>query len=125
MFLKRIDHIIFLSSLFFQHVPGYLEHLDELKKKGVDEVICVSVNDGYVMREWGASQKALGKIRFLGDGDAEFAKAIGLDYNAPGMGIRCRRFSLFVDNGVVKNINVEQKGLVVSDAKTMLSQIHQ
>src|SRR5262245_45678221 len=62
-----------------KHVPGYLAHLDALKGKGVDEVWCVSVNDGYVMGAWGREQKGIGKIRFLGDGSAELAKKLGLD----------------------------------------------
>src|SRR6186997_1971868 len=61
-----------------KHVPGYLAHLDELKAKGVDEIWCVSVNDGYVMAAWGREQKAIGKIRMLGDGDGELTKKLGL-----------------------------------------------
>ena len=107
-----------------QHVPGYLENLDALRSKGVDEVWCVSVNDGYVMAAWGREQKATGKIRMLGDGSAELAKKLGLDLDltAFGMGIRMQRFSMLVDDGVVKHINVEAPGkFEVSDAKTMLS----
>ncbi len=107
-----------------QHVPGYLQNLDALKQKGVDEVWCVSVNDGYVMAAWGREQKALGKIRFLGDGSAEFAKKLGLekDLTAAGMGMRMQRFSMLVDNGVVKSLKVEAPGkFEVSDAKTMLA----
>jgi len=107
-----------------QHVPGYLQNLDALKQKGVDEVWCVSVNDGYVMAAWGREQKALGKIRFLGDGSAEFAKKLGLekDLTSAGMGMRMQRFSLLVDNGVVKSVKVEAPGkFEVSDAKTMLA----
>lgn len=109
-----------------QHVPGYLEHLDELKSKGVDEVWCVSVNDGYVMAAWGNSLGALGKIRFLGDGSADFAKKLGLELDllGAGMGVRMKRCSLFVDDGVVKAVNVEAAGkFEVSDAKTMLKQL--
>jgi peroxiredoxin len=107
-----------------QHVPGYLQNLDALKQKGIDEVWCVSVNDGYVMAAWGREQKALGKIRFLGDGSAEFAKKLGLekDLTSAGMGMRMQRFSMLVDNGVVKSVKVEAPGkFEVSDAKTMLA----
>jgi peroxiredoxin len=105
-------------------VPGYLAAYDDLRKKGVDEIWCVSVNDGYVMAEWGRAQKALGKIRFLGDGSAELARKLGLDVELPGMGVRMRRFSMFVDNGTIKRINVEQpRKFEVSDAKTMLGQL--
>jgi peroxiredoxin len=106
-----------------QHVPGYLTNFDALKQKGVDEVWCVSVNDGYVMAAWGRDEKALGKIRFLGDGSADFATKLGLtrDLTAAGMGVRMQRFSLLVENGVVKRVNVEGPGkFEVSDAQSML-----
>lgn len=107
-----------------KHVPGYLEHLEGLKQKGVDEVWCVSVNDGYVMAAWARDQKAIGKIRFLGDGSAELAKKLGLDVEIPGMGVRVRRFSMLVEDGTVKQINVEQPGeLEASTAETMLGQL--
>jgi peroxiredoxin len=107
-----------------KHVPGYLGSLDQLRQRGVDEVWCVSVNDGYVMAAWGREQKGIGKIRFLGDGSAELAKKLGLDVDIPGMGVRMKRFSMFVDDGVVKHVNVEQPGkFEVSDAATMLKQI--
>jgi peroxiredoxin len=107
-----------------QHVPSYLANYDALKQKGVDEIWCVSVNDGYVMAAWGRDQKALGKIRFLGDGAAEFANKLGLarDLTSAGMGVRMQRFSLLVENGVVKRVNVEAPGkFEVSDAKTILA----
>jgi peroxiredoxin len=107
-----------------KHVPGYLEKLSDLKGKKVDEVWCVSVNDGYVMAAWGRDQKAIGKIRMLGDGSADFAKKLGLTVDIPGMGTRMKRFSLLADDGVVKQINVEAPGkFEVSDAGTMLSQL--
>jgi peroxiredoxin len=107
-----------------QHVPGYLANMDALKAKGVDEVWCVSVNDGFVMAAWGRDQKAMGKIRFLGDGSAELTKKLGLDVDIPGMGVRMKRCSLLVDNGVVTQLNVEGPGkFEVSDAATMLKQL--
>jgi peroxiredoxin len=109
-----------------QHVPGYLKHLDELKARGVDEVWCVSVNDGYVMAAWGREHGAIGKIRMLGDGSAELAKKLGLevDLTAAGMGVRMQRFSMLVDDGVVKQLNVEKpRSFEVSSAETMLSQL--
>ena len=114
----------FTPTCSAQHVPGYLQNLDALKQKGVDEVWCVSVNDGYVMAAWGREQKALGKIRFLGDGSAEFAKKLGLekDLSGAGMGMRMQRFSMLVENGIVKSVKVEAPGkFEVSDAKTMLA----
>lgn len=107
-----------------KHVPGYVAQYDALKGKGVDEIWCVSVNDGFVMAAWGKDQKALGKIRFLGDGNAELAKKLGLDVDIPGMGIRVKRFSMLVDDGVVKTVNVEEPGkFEASTAETMLGQV--
>jgi peroxiredoxin len=109
-----------------KHVPGYAQSQGELKGKGVSEIWCVAVNDAFVMAHWGREQKALGKIRFLADGSAQWAKALGLDLdlNARGMGTRMQRFSMLVDNGVVKQLNVEAPGkFEVSDAATMLKQL--
>jgi peroxiredoxin len=107
-------------------VPGYLERAKAIKAKGIDEIWCVSVNDAYVMAAWGRSENALGQIRFLGDGSAEFAQKLGLerDLGGSGMGLRMKRFSMLVDDGVVENLNVEQPGkFEVSDAATMLRQL--
>ena len=108
-----------------QHVPGYLKHLDALKAKKVDEVWCVAVNDGFVMAAWGRDEKAIGKIRFLGDGSADFTKKLGLelDLTSGGMGLRMKRCSMLVEDGVVKSLNVEVKGFQVSNAETMLEQV--
>ena len=109
-----------------QHVPGYLSHLDQLREKGVDEVWCVSVNDGFVMAAWGREQNAIGKIRMLGDGSADFAKKLGLelDLSGAGMGLRMQRFSMLVEDGVVKQLNVEKpRSFEVSNAETMLGQL--
>lgn len=91
------------------HLPGFLAHLDAIKGKGVDEVAVVSVNDMFVMKQWAASSGGEGKITFLADGSAEFVKAAGLDLDASGfgMGIRCKRFSMLVEDGVVKVLNIE------------------
>jgi glutaredoxin/glutathione-dependent peroxiredoxin len=109
-----------------KHVPGYVKELDALKGKKVDEVWCVSVNDGYVMAAWGKEQHALGKIRMLGDGSADFTRKLGLelDLDKAGMGVRSKRYSMFVDNGVVKSLNIEAPSkFEVSDAGTMLKQL--
>lgn len=107
-----------------KHVPGYLAQHDALLAKGVDEIWCVAVNDGFVMAAWGRDQKAIGKIRMLGDGSAEFAKKLGLSFDIPGMGTRVQRFSLLADDGVVKQLNVEAPGkFEVSNAETMLAQL--
>lgn len=107
-----------------KHVPGYLEKLPELRAKGVDEVWCVSVNDGYVMAAWGKEQKAIGKIRMLGDGAADFTKKLGLDVDIPTLGTRMKRCSMLVEDGVVKQLNIEAPGkFEVSDAATILKQL--
>jgi peroxiredoxin len=109
-----------------QHVPGYLAQMDALKAKGVDEVWCVAANDGFVMAAWGRDQGAIGQIRFLGDGSALWAKALGLDLDLTerGMGVRMNRFSMLVDDGVVTQLNVEGPGkFEVSDAETLLGQM--
>ena len=109
-----------------KHLPGYVAQIDALKAKGVDEVWCVSVNDGYVMAAWGKDHDAIGKVRMLGDGYAELTKALGLeeDLSKSGMGLRSKRFSLLVDQGVVKQVNVEAPGkFEVSNAETILKQL--
>ena len=109
-----------------KHVPGYLARLSDLKAKKVDEVWCVSVNDGYVMAAWGREQKAIGKVRMLGDGNGDFAKKLGVDNDLTGanMGLRMKRFSMLVEDGIVKSFNLEAPGkFEVSDADTMLKQL--
>jgi peroxiredoxin len=107
-----------------KHVPGYVEHLGQLKARGISEVWCVSVNDGFVMAAWGRDQKAFGKIRMLGDGSADLTKKLGLDVDIPGMGVRMKRFSMLVDDGVVKQLNIEAPSkFEVSDAATILRQL--
>jgi len=116
----------FTPTCSSKHVPGYLAHLDALKAKKVNEVWCIAVNDGYVMAAWGRDQKAIGKIRFLGDGSAELTKKLGLevDLSGGGMGVRMKRFSMLVDDGIVKQINIEEPGkFEVSNAEKMLTQL--
>ncbi|HEX6155589.1 MAG TPA: peroxiredoxin [Burkholderiales bacterium] len=108
-----------------KHVPSYLQNYDALKAKGVDEIWCVSVNDPFVMGAWGRDQKSTGKIRMMADGSADYTRKLGLelDLTARGMGMRCQRFSMLVDDGVVKTLNVEGPGkFEVSDGATMLKQ---
>ena len=107
-----------------KHVPSYLANYDKLKAKGVDEIWCISVNDAFVMGAWGRDQKATGKIRMMADGSAEFTKKLGLEQDLPAMGVRMKRMSMLVDNGVVKQLNLEApKKFEVSDAETMLKQM--
>jgi glutaredoxin/glutathione-dependent peroxiredoxin len=109
-----------------KHVPSYVSNRDQLMAKGVNEIWCVATNDAFVMAHWGRDQKALGKIRFLGDGSGAWTKALGLelDLNARGMGTRMQRFSMLVDDGVVKKLNIEAPGkFEVSGGETMLAQV--
>lgn len=92
------------------HLPGFLMNIDLIKAKGIDEVAVVSVNDMFVMNAWAKSSGADGKITFLADGSANFTKSVGLDLDASGfgMGIRSKRYSMLVEDGVVKILNVEE-----------------
>jgi peroxiredoxin len=115
----------FTPTCSAKHVPGYVQNFDKLKAKGVDEIWCFAVNDPFVMGAWSRDQKAGGKIRFMADGSAEYSKKLGLtlDLTARGMGIRANRYSMLVDDGVVKTLNVEAPGkFEVSDGATMAKQ---
>ena len=109
-----------------KHLPGFVEKAGDLKGKGVNAIACLSVNDAFVMKAWGKAQNTEGKVDMLADGNAEYTKSLGLEMDATGfgMGTRGQRFSLVVDNGVVKQVNVEAKGeFKVSSAEHVLGQI--
>ena len=106
-----------------RHLPSYVTHAAELKAKGVDTIACLAVNDPFVMGAWGKQHQADDKVVMLGDGSGDFTRAIGLELDRikEGMGIRSQRYSMLVDNGVVKALHVEQPGQFdVSSAETML-----
>ena len=108
-----------------KHVPGYVQHADDLRAAGVDEIWCVSVNDAFVMGAWAKDQHTDGKVRMFGDGSAAWTKALGLEFDltAKGMGVRMQRFSMLIVDGVVKTLNLEGPGkFEVSNAETMLTQ---
>ena len=116
----------FTPTCSARHVPSYLQNLERLKAKGVSDVICMAVNDAFVMGAWARDQKTADKIRMMGDGSANYTKALGLEFDlsARGLGLRCQRFSMLVDNGTVKLLNIEAPGKYeVSDAETMLRQM--
>jgi len=114
----------FTPTCSAKHVPGYVEKFGDLKQKGVDEIWCISVNDAFVMGAWGREQKSTGKVRMMADGGADFTKALGLDMTIPGMGVRSKRYSMLVQDGVVKSVDVEQPGkFEVSDAASMLKRL--
>ena len=116
----------FTPTCSAKHVPSYLADRDKLAAKGVNEIICMSVNDPFVMGAWAREQKSAGKVRMMADGSAAYTKALGLEFDltARGMGVRCQRFSMLVDNGVVKTLNIEAPGKYeISDGDTMLKQL--
>ena len=107
-----------------RHLPGYVDKASDIKGKGVDEVACVAVNDPAVMTAWGKDQRAEGRVTMLADGSGDFVRALGLelDLTKAGLGMRSKRYSMLVDNGIVKSLNIEeQPGQVdASSAETML-----
>ena len=115
----------FTPTCSAQHLPGYVKLADQLKAKGVDEIWCISVNDAFVMGAWGRDQKATGIVRMMADGSAAFTKALGLEFDlvAKGFGVRSQRYSMLVQDGVVKQLNVESGGFDVSSAETLLKQL--
>jgi peroxiredoxin len=115
----------FTPTCSAKHVPGFVAQADALRAAGVDEIWCVSVNDAFVMGAWARDQQTTGKVRMLADGSGAFTQAVGLplDLTANGMGVRSQRYSMLVDNGVVKSLNIEAPGkFEVSDADTLLAQ---
>lgn len=115
----------FTPTCSAKHVPGYVDCFSALKAAGVDEIWCLSVNDAFVMGAWARDQNTAGKVRMLADGDAAFAKAVGLtlDLNGKGLGLRSNRYSMLVKDGKVVSLNVEGPGkFEVSDAATLLLQ---
>lgn len=113
----------FTPTCSAKHLPGFVEKAAALKEKGVDEIICLAVNDAFVMQAWAKDQNAFGKVVFLSDGNAGFAQALGLTFDGSGfgMGERSQRFSLVAEDGVVKHLFVEEPGAFeVSSAEHML-----
>ena len=100
----------FTPTCHAKHVPSYLDNLDALSTKGIDEVVCIAVNDIFVLNEWAKATGGKGKIRFLSDGNAEFTKAAGLELDASGLGlgVRSTRFAMLVDDGTVTWMEVEE-----------------
>lgn len=116
----------FTPTCSAKHLPGFVEQAGSIKGKGVDEIICLSVNDVFVMDAWGKSQDAGDKVLMLADGNGAFAKALGLEMDGSkfGMGPRSQRYSMVVKDGVVETLNVEEGGAFeVSSADYMLAQV--
>ncbi len=116
----------FTPTCSAKHLPGFKDHVADFQAKGVDTIACVSVNDAFVMKAWGESQSVGDAILMLGDGNGDFTKAIGLEMDGSkfGMGQRSQRYSMIVEDGVVKELNVEAPGeFKVSAADYMLAQL--
>ena len=116
----------FTPTCSAKHLPGYVEKAGDIAAKGVDKIVCLSVNDAFVMDAWGKDQKVGDKVMMIADGNGDFTKAVGLELDlvANGMGSRSKRYAMLVDNGVVTKLEVEKPGAFeVSSAEHMLKQI--
>ena len=104
------------------HLPGFVVKADDIKAKGVDSIICMAVNDAFVMGAWGQAQNAE-HLTMLADGNGEFTRAMGLELDASGfqMGERCKRFALIANDGVVELLNIDAKGVDATSAETILA----
>ena len=114
----------FTPTCSMKHVPGFVQHADEIKAKGVTMIACMSVNDAYVMDAWGKELKVNTAVEMLADGSAELTKALGLelDLTVRGLGIRCKRFAMVVEDGVVTLLNIEESGKFdISKAESVLA----
>jgi glutaredoxin/glutathione-dependent peroxiredoxin len=114
----------FTPTCSMKHLPGFVGKASEIKAKGVNEIVCMAVNDAFVMGAWGDNQKAHGKVRMVADGNAQFTKALGLELDASGfgMGVRGQRFALIAKDGKVEHLLVEPgPGLSVSSAESVLA----
>jgi glutaredoxin/glutathione-dependent peroxiredoxin len=116
----------FTPTCSAKHLPGFVTEAERIRAKGVDDVVCVSVNDAFVMDAWGKSAGAAGKVRMLADGNGEFARAMGLELDASGfgMGKRSQRYGMVVKDGKVEQLHVEPgPGLNVCSAESMLGKL--
>lgn len=116
----------FTPTCSAKHLPGFVTNAETIKQHGVDEIVCLSVNDAFVMEAWGKSAQVGDKVTMLADGSADFAKALGLDadYSKFGMGLRSQRFSMIVKDGTVTHLNVEDPGaFAVSSAEHLMGQL--
>jgi peroxiredoxin len=108
-----------------RHLPGFVQHYEDFKSRGI-EVLCMSVNDPFVMKAWGESQHVPQGLEMLADGNGDFSRALGLEMDASGygMGTRSKRFALYAEDGVVKQLHVEAPGeFRVSSAEYVLEQL--
>lgn len=116
----------FTPTCSARHLPGFVDKAAELKSKGVDRIVCMAVNDAFVMKAWGQAQNAIGTVDMMADGNGDFTRALGLELDAKGfgMGERSKRFAAVLEGGVVKQLFVEAPGAFeVSSADYMLSKL--
>ncbi len=116
----------FTPTCSAKHLPSFVNNADGITAKGVDLIVCMAVNDAFVMAAWGKDQGAEGKVMMLADGNAELTKALGLELDATGfgMGLRSQRFSLIAEDGVITHLNVEEpRAYELSSAEHMLTQL--
>ena len=114
----------FTSTCSAKHLPGFVNMADQITAKGVDQIVCLSVNDANVMDAWGQQHGAAGKVMMVADGNAEYTKALGLevDLSVAGMGVRSQRYSMIINDGVVEQLNLEEPGdYKVSGPETILA----
>jgi len=113
----------FTPTCHLKHLPGFIEHADEFKTLGIDTVACIAVNDPFVLGAWAEASGGKGKVLFLSDGNAEFTKKIGMDFDGSGIGLgtRSKRYAALVEDGVVKELNVEDSpGVAVESTAAKL-----
>ncbi|MBM3486701.1 MAG: peroxiredoxin [Alphaproteobacteria bacterium] len=116
----------FTPTCSAKHLPGFVDKASQMKAKGVDSIVCTAVNDAFVMDAWGKAQNVGDKVMMVADGSADFAKALGLEFDLGprGLGMRSQRYSMIIENGVVKKLNLENAGAFeVSDADALLKQL--
>jgi len=117
----------FTPTCHLKHLPGFLDHLNDFKDRGVDTVACIAVNDIFVLDAWAKNTGAEGKILFLADGNGDFTEAIGLEFDASavGLGERSKRYAMLVEDGVVEVLNIEDApaSAIISSADELLKSL--
>ncbi len=116
----------FTRTCSAKHLPGFVDNSEALRAKGIDDIVCISVNDPFVMDAWAKAQDVGDKVLMVADGSARFAKAAGLeaDMSAKGFGVRCQRFSMVVEDGTVKSLNIDEPdSFEITSAEVMMGQL--
>jgi len=115
----------FTPTCSAQHLPGFVQNADALKAKGIDTIVCLAVNDVFVMGAWGKDQNVGDAVMMVADGSANFTKATGLelDLTERGLGLRCQRFAMVVDDGKVKSLHIDDGVFEMTSAETMLGEL--